>query len=420
MRSWMRWAGALGIALFGCGGSRMPGGLPMGAPGSVQQSQGGTVTIIPGQFTPSSPPVWIPEVPPAKSPGPWPTDAVVSFAQAHLPGLNSVGIDDGYNLWLLDDSNRIGVLRPDDATATWGSGLGQAGKGFSTTVICGGTAGQAYVGYWAAEGGDQGCGSVWHRPTDPSDGDMDVVKLDGGGISLVQHLNIFNSNDHHCDETRAILACTKVMRGPMKGDIYVGSNHAVTRIRGLDYSDHRHSVWADSTGSLHIGYDYAVSITPKGDVLFGNEWKVAELTPLPDLQSWIDFDKTPWKLDTYVWELNSLEDMDFWRATAETQDGTQYFGSLMYGLWKRTGHNDFEKVAGLPSDDIAALAGTDDGALYVGTIGGGLWRLGKDGKLAPVAEVPGGNVYQLVYDPTTQPSMLLVLTNAGLFMLRGP
>jgi hypothetical protein len=43
-----------------------------------------------------------------------------------------------------------------------------------------------------------------------------------------------------------------------------------------------------------------------------------------------------------------------------------------------------------------------------------------DGTLARVDSVPGRNVIQLVYDPTVEPSMLLVLTNAGLTVLRGP
>lgn len=407
-----RWSALCAAAvLAGCGV-----GAGEEGPSLQRADDTGGVVLLPAVPPPAR---WHPGGPRAPS-GPWPTDAQLDYTQTYgLPALKSVSLDDAYNLWMLDRSNRTGVLRAGTATVQWAEGLGQAGRGFATTVICGGAENQAYVGYWADDNPEP-CGSVSHKRTDPSNGDADVVQLDEGGISLTTHLNIFNSNDHHCDETQRILACAKVMRGPLKGDLYFATNHAVTRVRGLDYSDHRHSVWASPTGSLMIGYDYAVSITPAGDVLFANEWKVAMLTPLPPLQSWIDFAATPWKLDTYVSEAGSLEDFDFWRATAQTQDGTDWFGSLTKGLWwmARPGH--FQKLSGLPTDDITALAGTDDGALYIGTGGGGLWRLAPDRALTKVEAVPGGSVLQLFYDPTLTPSMLLVLTNAGLTVLRGP
>jgi hypothetical protein len=399
--------------LVGCGGG-VVGALPAGTGG---QAQTGGVTVIP-----AAPPIatWHPGGPSANA-GPWPLETQLDYSQAYgLPALKNVSLDDAYNLWLLDGSNRIGVIRAGESAATWVDGLGQAGRGFATTVICGGAENQAYVGYWANDNPEP-YSSVPNRPTDPSNGDADVVQLDPDGqVSLTQHLNIFNSNDHHYDETQRILACAKVMRGPLRGDLYFATNHAVTRVRGLEYSDHRHSVWAQPNGSLMIGYDYAVSITPGGDVLFANDWKVAMLSPKPPLQSWIDFAATPWKLDTYVHEAGSQEDFDYWRATAQTQDGTDWFGSWTKGLWEMYAPSRFRRLSGLPTSNITALAGTDDGSLYIGTGGGGLWRLAGDRTLTKVEAIPGANVQQLFYDPTVTPSMLLVLTNAGLTVLRGP
>ena len=81
----------------------------------------------------------------------------------------------------------------------------------------------------------------------------------------------------------------------------------------------------------------------------------------------------------------------------------------------------WSKLGGLPSEKILALKATDDGALYIGTDGAGLWRLEADGTtLAPVREVSGQRVLQLVYEPTVTPRMLLVLTERGLSVLRGP
>jgi hypothetical protein len=79
------------------------------------------------------------------------------------------------------------------------------------------------------------------------------------------------------------------------------------------------------------------------------------------------------------------------------------------------------RLTALPSNEILALKATDDGALYIGTEGAGLWRLEADGTtLNRVAQVPGQRVLQLVYETSVTPAMLLVLTDRGLTVLRGP
>jgi hypothetical protein len=79
------------------------------------------------------------------------------------------------------------------------------------------------------------------------------------------------------------------------------------------------------------------------------------------------------------------------------------------------------RLSGLPTNAIAAMRATDDGALYIGTDGKGLWRLEPDGvTLSQVDGIAGSRVRQLVYEPTVTPSMLLVLTDQGLTVLRGP
>jgi hypothetical protein len=353
-------------------------------------------------------------------PGPWPTEAQKDYSASYHVGLvQSVAVDDAYNLWLLD-GDRIGVLRPNDSQPRWAIGLGQAARGFPSTVICGGSAGRAYVGYRTKD-----LDEPWNATdADKAMGDADVVEVKpDGSIALVQHLEIHNSNDHHYDETRSILACAKVMRGPNKGDLFLGTNHAVTRIRGLAYSDHRHPVfrYPDSDkGSLHVGYNWAVSVTQDGDVFLGNEWKIGLATPTERLEEWIDFDRTPWKLDTYVDALGAQIDMDHWRATAQTIDRRYYLGSDGKGLWEvQLSPRRYTKVAGVPSEAITALAATEDGALFVGTKNAGLHLVTKDKAVQAFAGVPGSEVKQLLYDPTVSPPALFVLTNAGLTVLRG-
>jgi hypothetical protein len=359
--------------------------------------------------------------------------------------VQSVGVDDAYNIWLLSgDRNTIGVLRPGTTRPVWGSHIGQAGRGFGSEVICGGAANQAYVGYSTYDLRSPRL----ERLNDPEfqNGDMDVVQLNPDGtISLTEHLwrstgtsqpwpptplGIRNSNDWHFDEDRSVLTCQKVMRGRDKGEIYIGTNHGVTRIRGLVYNSHRHPVWTKITAvgrtlipTLMIGYNYGLGIAQNGDVLIANEWKIAVLPPPPDLADWDNHEKAPWGVDDYNHELNSLEDFDFWRAFQQTKDGNYYLGSLRYGLWqmiRKQSWGVFTKIPGLPTEEINALAATDDGSLFIGTENAGLWRMDAQKVLSQVSEVPAYSVRQLVYDPTVTPPMLYVLADGAVWVIRGP
>jgi hypothetical protein len=184
----------------------------------------------------------------------------VNYSQRYNLGhVRSVGVDDAYNLWLLD-GERIGVLRPGDNQPRWVSNIGQARMGFGldqlalgSSVICGGSAGRAYVGYLAAELPSAFIyshdGRSFPHYDDPDSsrfdpvayreylkGDLDVVRLTAdGSIELEEHLQksarsngpqdigIRNTNDHHFDEDRSVLTCTKVMRGQHKGEVYIGT-----------------------------------------------------------------------------------------------------------------------------------------------------------------------------------------------------
>jgi hypothetical protein len=404
-------------------------------------------------------------------PGPWPTEPILNYTRRfNLGHVRSVSVDDAYNIWLLE-GERIGVLRPGDSEPRWVSHIGQARLGFGpdalalgSTVICGGSAGRAYVGY-AADALDSafiyspdGRSHPHYNDPDPTrfdpvryqeyqKGDMDVVRLTPeGDIVLEEHLQrsarpngpqdigIRNTNDHHFDEDRSVLTCTKVMRGPHRGDVYIGTNHGVSRINGLYYNSHRHPVWfedkLDENGNVtgktqRAGYTYALGIGLDGEVLIGNDWNVGVVVPSAKLADW---DRTedslnPEKLNTYVRAVNSLSEKDYWRGFQQTKDGTYYLASKDYGLWQmkilRRSEEQSTKVPGLPTDQLTSLAATDDGSLFIGTVGAGLWRLDADKQLSKVEGVEGSHVREVFYDPTVTPAMLYVLTNSGLTVLRG-
>lgn len=365
-----------------------------------------------------------------------------------LGSVQSVGVDDAYNIWLLQ-GERIGVLRPGTTRPVWVSSIGQAAQGFGpdklalgSTVICGGAANRAYVGYRAASLVTGRLESI-HDP-EFLKGDMDIVQLNANGtITLTEHLSqsegtsqpwpplpigIHNSNDWHYDEDRTVLTCRKVMRGRDKGELYIGTNHGVTRIRGRVYNSHRHPSWEDARGTIQLGYSWGLGIAQNGDVLIANDWKVGIAPPPVALAEWEDhWDKAPYTLDVHNHVLNSIEEFDFWRGFEQTTDGSYYLGSSQYGLWQVTPTDDVHdahwvRIGGLPTQSINALAATDDGSLYIGTEGAGLWRMNKQKQFSRVSGVSGSSVRHngLVYDPTVTPSMLYVLTDTALTVIRGP
>lgn len=352
--------------------------------------------------------------------GPWPTDAQLDYSARYGlgAGLRAVGLDQGGTLWLLDDTGRVGTLRAGDAQPKWAGPLGQGTKGYQASTLCGGAPGRAYVGYLARD-------LEQPRRADTGDpvfteGDADVVRAGGDGApELETHLDIRNSNDRHYDEDRSVLTCTRVTRGRFRGEVYLGTNHGVTRVRGLEYSAHRHPVFTDASGSLRIGYMWAVGVGQDGDVLVGNEWKLGIVTPPEELGAFHDLTRTPWKLDTYAEALGSQEEMDRWRGFTQTRDGTYWLGSADRGVWSmRPSPRAYARLAGLPTARITALGATPDGALLVGTEDAGLWRRTAEGKVERVPGVKGTRVRQLVVDDGLAPAMVLVLTDAGLTVLR--
>ncbi|MET0405515.1 MAG: hypothetical protein ABW123_24065 [Cystobacter sp.] len=403
--------------------------------------------------------------------GPWPLDARLDYTRSFGVGTpQSVGLDEGLNLWLLE-GDRIGVLRPGDTAPTWTQGVGQARQPFGkeslavgSTVICGGEAGRAYVGYRAAEmkraeGISQrtyipGPGEEYftlERYAEYQKGDLDAVRLQpDGSVALEEHiwrttgasnagkqLGIHNTNDFHYEEDRSVLNCARVTRGAHRGDLYITTNHGVTRLQGLTYNSHRHPGWylittrpdGKKDESLQCPPMHGLGIAANGDVLVANEQMAGVLVPSAKLEEW---DReytwegpTPWRFKGFNEVLNGQADDDLWRAIEQTVSQRYYLGSAQFGVWAMTPKSrsagNWSKLSGLPTDHILALKATDDGALYIGTDGGGLWRLEPDGTtLQPVPGVEGRRVLQIVYEPTVTPSMVLVLTDQGLTVLRGP
>ena len=432
------------------------------------------------------------EPPPLPDAGTWHDEALANYTERYALGpVQSVSIDAAWNLWLLEGT-RIGVLKLGATAPVWAENVGQAGNGYPSTVICGGPAGRAYVGYGTTDLVEPAhvvqppeSASYWHpnyifmpngcgfgdeqNDCDPARysqarfdnyqaGDLDLVRLDPdtGLPVLEEHLwhsisdnagkdyerlpntpkGIRNTNDHRFDEDRKVLSCTRVMRGDDAGDLYIGTNHGVTRVRGNLYNSHRHA--NDATGKL-IGYVHGLAVGQNNDVLVGNAWMFGAHIPTRRLAEWdrqgSDDQGVPYPTkDRFIVWLEgafgpvSRSNKADWKAVAQTVDGLYYAGSNAHGLYQVTikcsvpnekcSQATGALVEGAPSV-IWALAATDDGSLYIGG-GDGLWKLDNAKGLTKVEGIPGA-VRQLVYDPTVTRSMLLVLNDQGtVYVLRGP
>jgi hypothetical protein len=424
--------------------------------------------------TPSNPTPTNPE--PENKAGPWPTDELVNYSAKYGIGrVQDAGPDEGHNIWLLA-GDRIGVLKAGSSTAQWSSGVGQAGRGYSSTVICGGAAGRAYVGYHASyndiPGGQfaydpRGCEFPSYSDCDPSrysrerldeflQGDLDIVKLDetSGAPALEERiwrsvtnrnpypisaslLGLRNTNDQHFDEDRSVYSCTRAVRGPARGDIFVGTNHGYTRIQGLIFNSHRHPIWyqtvCDADGcskSQRAGYAYGLGVDQSGRILMANDWTIGIVNPVNELVTWdreADPTLNPELLKNVilreVYGGGGPTDDSFaeYRGFEQTKDGVYYVGTLERGLWQVIPGKDIDeatatRIAGAPSN-LRSLAATDDGSLYIGSESG-LYKMDAEKKITRVSG-PSGTVTRLFYDPSVTPSALYIVAGGQLWVLRG-
>jgi hypothetical protein len=420
--------------------------------------------------------------PPPPPPPPWNAGTPEPGMVIHkdVGSVLGVSVDEGANVWTVD-GQRIWLLEPGKTWRPFDASLGQASvgqlaRGFPAQTVCGGEAGKAYVGYLAPEIPDPTHSTAAQR----SEGDLDRVGLDASGnLVLEHHYEIHNNNgvEHPTfDETRSILTCIRVNDGPRKGDLYTGSNHGMTLIRGDLYGEHRHPTFdypscpapADpaapppafdpshpcDNAPEAIGYVWNVNLSNRGYPMMAAEWMFAEATPMDDMIAWT-LKSVPWSMvgpplyplagaaapsnDTKSWLQRwpvrfETEFRATNRAIAQTPDGRYWVGSLKYGLvWYEGAGKQlkrFVEVDGEPGA-ISALIANPDNSLWVGTSDNGLWKYTPPAKApmpadpaavpAPetgtwtrVSGIPSANVTRIHLETRSGKRQLFVGTDAGL------
>ncbi|WP_373046533.1 hypothetical protein [Vulgatibacter sp.] len=354
--------------------------------------------------------------------GPWPVQDVVRYGPGEgIPGrVTGVGVDDGQNVYVIDGNAVYAAKAGEGQFTRTGSG-GQFDTGHVAYSVCGGAPGRVYVGYLSYE----------KEPSELTEeekllGDLDRFALqEDGSLSLEFHHRLQNSTAKWMDHTRSILDCARVVGGPNHGDLFVGSNHGLTVIRGDDYADHRHSVWRDENGSQAIGYIWGVNVDTAGNALFAGHWKLAAVPPPPvgeDILVWLDHHRTKWIADTHPEVWGSVEEPDEMHAIAgDTQAGRIYVGSWGKGLAAMDfAPRKWTNIAGTPDTHINALElDPTDGKLWVGTANAGLWRWDPATEAWEKSpHVPDGRIHDVYLDTTVSPRAVYVGTNSGLYVIR--
>jgi hypothetical protein len=412
--------------------------------------------------------------------GPFPVDPLVihGSAQGLLESPVSASVDEGENLWVVTQ-RALYLLQPGAKIFrryTAQDGL-HYGPGYTEppdiTLVEGGAKGECFVGYSARDTNSSMFPDA-HRSTDPwaHMGKMDQVLLQADGSLKVNRYDLRNSNDGTYYETRTI---TSMVYDHFEhpGNLYVGSNHGVTRIipakyyppPRLDadpfntwderqwYADHVHP-WvciggpcSDRSRIPTFGDWYGLTLAPDGRLWMGGLTNAGALKFKEKLEDWVQ-----------SWEpINPFSPSFEWppvfvpprmgdpvniRGVAVTSNGVVWFVSGGADSW-RTPHYGiaaydeacpkqkppcnlltyFDPIAlGAVEYNILEVQALADGRLVFGFPNSGLlvWEPGepKGRRITQRDGLPGERIGRMSQDQMHDPPLLLVPTDGGLAIFR--
>jgi len=402
--------------------------------------------------------------------GPFPGDALTIYgsAQGLMEAPISASVDEGENLWVVTES-ALYLLAPGPRTFrryTARDGL-HYGPGYTEppdiTLVEGGARGECFVGY-SARDTNASMFKDAHMWTDPwaHMGKMDQVLLQADGSLKVNRYDLRNSNDGHYYETRTIMSMVyDHFQHP--GNLYVGSNHGVTRIipskyyppPHLDtdpfntrderewYGDHVHPVvcfggpctqdrvttfgdwfgltlaqdgrlWMGgltSAGAIHYRedlYDWLQSYAPINPFSPAFEWPPV-FTP-PDFGSPVNIRGVAVTPDGIAWFVSG--EVESWRGPTygiAAYDGKRFtyfdptaLGAIEYNILEVQALADGRLVFGFPSSGLLVWNPGDD----------------KGRRITQRDGLPGERIGRMSQDRMHDPPLLLVPTDGGLAVFR--
>jgi len=402
--------------------------------------------------------------------GPFPADPLTIYgsAQGLLEAPISASIDEGENLWVVTE-RALYLLQPGARVFrryTAHDGL-HYGPGYTEppdiTLVEGGSKGECFVGYSARDTNSSMFKDA-HMWTDPWAhlGKMDQVLLQPDGTLKVNRYDLRNSNDGHYYETRTIMSMV-YDHFQHSGNLFVGSNHGVTRIvpakyyppPHLDtdpfntwderqwYADHVHP-WVciggpcDGTRVSTFGDWFGLTLAPDGRLWMGGLTNAGAIGFKEKLQDWVQswqpvnpfvpaFEWPPVYLPAHMGDPVNI------RGVAVAHDGMVWFvsggaeswRSPHYGIaaWDGKRFTYFDPIAlGAIEDNILEVQALDDGRLLFGFAGSGLmaWEPGekKGRRITQRDGLPGERIGRISQDRMHEPPLLLVPTDGGLAVFR--
>lgn len=406
--------------------------------------------------------------------GPFPKAAQTSYgtAQGLFEAPISASVDEAENLWVVTE-RALYLLRPGARTFrryTAQDGL-HYGPGYTEppdiTLVEGGTKGECFVGYTARDTNTSNLGPNAHMWNDPwaHMGKMDQVLLQPDGSLKVNRYDLRNSNDGRYYETRTITSMVyDHFQHP--GNLYVGSNHGVTRIvpakyfpprNPLDfdtsdekqwYADHVHpwvcmdSLCSDPNhGPSTFGDQYGLTLAPDGRLWMAGLTTAGAVHYVDNLvdwwHSWAPFNPfDPAFGDGSgppVFPTGRYGDPVNLRAVTVTPDGVVWFASGGADSW-RVPHRGMAswdgrrflyfdpQALGSIELNILEMVALADGRLVLGFPSSGLlvWKPGdsRGHRLTVSDGLPGERIGRVKLDQMHDPAILLVPTDGGLLMMR--
>jgi hypothetical protein len=414
--------------------------------------------------------------------GPWPQEPLTVYGSAQ--GLReapiSASVDEGQNLWVVSHE-ALYLLRPGETrfrrfSASDGLHFGPGYTDYpDITLVEGGAPGECFVGYYAHD---------THEPRDPGAhtaddpiahmGKMDQVLLRADLTLEVRRYDLHNSNDGFYYETRTITSMVyDHFQHP--GNLYVGSNHGVTRIMPAKwrlpktsaeqsfaisverewYADHVHP-WVCQGGpcwdpnlpeygqrAVAFGDWYGLAMADDGRLWMAGLTCAGAIRWTPGLQDWrnswapynpfVPAFGDPYPGDPPVFLPPNEGDFVNLRAVASAPDGTVWFASgeveawrgPTYGLagWDGRQFTYFNPEAiGGAEYNVLELVALPDGRLVLGFPNSGLlvWRPGdaKGTRVTTGEGLPGQAIGRMFLDRMVSPWALYVPTDGGLAVFR--
>jgi len=405
---------------------------------------------------------------------------IYGSAQGLLEAPASASVDESENLWVVTQ-RALYLLQPGAKTFrryTARDGL-HYGSGYTDppdiTWVEGGSAGECFVGYFARDTNSRMFPDA-HLWTDPYAhmGKMDQVLLQPNGSLKVNRYDLRNSNDGHFYETRSITSMVyDHFQHP--GNLYVGSNHGVTRIIPARYfpppnlatdpfnthderqwyADHVHPVACiggpcDGKRIITFGDWYGLAIADDGRLWMGGLTSGGALNFKEKLEDWVQswepvnpfapaFEWPP------VFQPPAMGDPVNIRGVAVTPDGVVWFVSGEVESWRgrtygiaayqetctgtganrncRSSLSYFDPTAlGAAEYNILEVEALADGRLVFGFPNSGLlvWEPGeaKGRRITQSDGLPGERIGRMSQDRMHDPPLLLVPTDGGLAVFR--